>query len=44
MTLDLYLDPEELATLKAGGFLTLALPDGVRVIIKKDKEGNNDGE
>lgn len=38
MIIDLHLDPEEMTRLEAGGFMTLVLPDGVRVVIKKDKE------
>lgn len=38
MIIDLHLSSEEVARLEAGGFITLVLPDRVRVVVKKDNE------
>ncbi len=39
MILDFELTDEEVAKLDIGGIIMLVLPDGLRVIIKKDKKG-----
>ena len=38
MILDLELTKSELINLKKGGFITLVLPDGIRIVIVKDSE------
>ena len=39
MFLDIELDKKELQRLDEGGFITLILPPGIRIIVKKEEGG-----
>lgn len=43
MYIDIVLDDEELETIMNGGFIKIAAPDGIRIIILKDLEENENG-
>ena len=41
MKIDIRLTNQELSTLEEGGFIKLSLPDGLEILIRKDRDARN---